>query len=262
MVDFIAVEREHALRGEKLRYGRLAAAGAARHADEPHTGEERVFDLFLCQRALAQNFEGLLRQIEDRGLARERALAAVDHAFDPPVKVGEHLLRCRGAGRAGGICRRSGERQPRALEQREREPVRRAAQTDGVFPGPDDGRDNILFRFKHECERSRPEPRGKDERRRGDMLGVLFDFRRTRHHERERLYLRAALDLVEMRDRLGVKTVGAETVHRLRRHGHQTAEPQRRRGDGDIVLFGINTGFHALTCLRFRNFGAARRGAR
>lgn len=69
MVYFIAVEREHTLCGEKLRYGRLAAAGAARHADEPHAGEERVFDLFLCQRALAQNFEGLLRQIEDRGLA-------------------------------------------------------------------------------------------------------------------------------------------------------------------------------------------------
>ena len=32
--------------------------------------------------------------------------------------------------------------------------------------------------------------------------------------------------------------------------------------DGDIVLFGINTGFHALTCLRFRNFGAVRHGAR
>ena len=69
MVDFIAVEREYALRGEKVRYGRLAAAGAARHADEPHAGEQRVFYLFLCQRALAQNFEGLLRQIEDRGLA-------------------------------------------------------------------------------------------------------------------------------------------------------------------------------------------------
>ena len=69
MVDFIAVEREYALRGEKVRHGRFPAAGAARHADEPHTGEERVFDLFLCQRALAQNFEGLLRQIEDRGLA-------------------------------------------------------------------------------------------------------------------------------------------------------------------------------------------------
>ena len=69
VVYFIAVEREHTLCGEKLRYGRLAAAGAARHADEPHAGEERVFDLFLCQRALAQNFEGLLCQIEDRGLA-------------------------------------------------------------------------------------------------------------------------------------------------------------------------------------------------
>ena len=262
MVDFIAVERKYALRGEKVRHGRFPAAGAARHADEPHAGEQRVFYLFLCQRALAQDGKGLVRKIKDCGLARERALAAVDHAFDPPVKVGEHLLRSRGAGRAGGICRRPGERQPRALEQREREPVRRAAQTDGVFPGPDDGRDNVLFRFEHERERSRPEPRGKDERRRGDMLGVLFDFRRTRHHERERLDLRTALDLVEMRDRLGVKTVGAETVHRLRRHGHQTAEPQRGRGDGYIGFLGIYTGFHTITGLRFRNFAAARRGAR
>ena len=139
--------------------------------------------------------------------------------------------------------------------------MRRAAQPDGVLARAHDGGDNVLFRLQHERERAGPEPRGENKRRRGDMFRVLFDLRRARHHERERLYLRAALDLIEMRDRPGVETVGAETVHRLRRHGHETVEPQRRRGDGDIVLFGINTGFHALTCLRFRNFGAVRHGA-
>ena len=75
----------------------------------------------------------------------------------------------------------------------------------------------------HNRQRPRPEPLRQRVRLRRDVFAVALHRRRVMHHERQWLDLRAALDLVDLRYGLLVKTVPREAVHSLRRDGYESA---------------------------------------
>ena len=52
-------------------------------------------------------------------------------------------------------------------------------------------------------------------------------------HERKGLHLRASLDLIDLLDRLRIKTAARKTVHRFRRESHQLSLPQKLCTAGD-----------------------------
>ena len=216
VIHCVAVDDERALALELHERSRLAAAGAARDADDVHLAHERVPDGIVRHGGGAQDAVRRAREINERGLPPDAAGAAVDDGCDLPVKIRQYIVRRLRARRAGGIGRRCCQRQLRRLNERERGRVIRAAQADGLSARAHD-LGHAGFGAQHDRERTGPEGLGQRMGRLRHGVAVARHRRGIVHHQRQRLDARPAFDFIDLRDSLGVEAVSGKAVDRLRR---------------------------------------------
>ena len=222
MIHRVAVDDERTLALELHERGRFAAAGAARDADDVHFLHERIPDGVVRHGGGAQNAVRRAREVDERGLPADATGAAVDDGRDLPVEIRKHVIRRLRARRAGGIGGWRGQRQLCSLDERKRGRVIRAAQTDGL-PACAHDLGHAGLRPQHDRERPGPERLGERVRRRRHISAVVRHSGRVVHHQRQRLYGRPALDLIDLRDGSRIQPVAGKAIDRLRRDGDELA---------------------------------------
>ena len=220
VIHRVAVDDERALPLQLRERGRLAAARAARDADDVHLAHERVPDGIVRHGGCTQNAVRRAREVNERGLPPDAARTAVDDGCDLSVKIRQHIVRRFRARRAGGIGRRCCQRQMRRLNERERGRVIRAAQTDGL-PARAHDPGHAVFGAQHDRERAGPKGLGQRIGRLRHRGAVVRHRRSVVHHQRQRLDARPAFDFIDLRDGFGVKPISGEAVDRLRRDGDE-----------------------------------------
>ena len=249
VIHLVAVEAERAHAAQDLQRRGLARAGAAGEADYAHVLAQGRGDVPLGQGALAEYAVGSAREVDYRALTAYAALAAVDDGLYLAVEVAEHLLRRLGARLARGVGRRRGQGQAALAQQLQRQRVIRASEAHAAPAREHDAR-YLRPGGQDYGERSRPEARRERPRRLRHLRAALFKGLRPRHHQRQGLYLRAALDLVDALHGALVEAAAREAVHRLGRHGDKRALPYELGGLGDV--FGYYSGFHSSSACCFR----------
>ena len=222
VVYLVAVQAERTHVPQTVESRGLARAGAAGEADYAHALAQGGCDIPLGQSALAQDTVGRACEVYYRALPAYAALAAVDDGLYLALEVGEHLLRGFGARLARGVGRRRGHGQAAFSQQLQRQRVIRASEAHGAPAREHDAR-YLRPGGQDYGERSRPEARRERPRRLRHLRAALLKGLRPRHHERERLHLRAALDLVYALHGGLVKAAARQAVDRLRRHGDERA---------------------------------------
>ena len=222
MIHRVAVDDERTLALELHERGRFAAAGAARDADDVHFLHECIPDGVVRHGGGAQNAVRCAREVDERGLPANAAGAAVDDGRDLPVEIRKHVIRRLRARRAGGIGGWRGQRQLCSLDERKRGRGIRAAQANGL-PACAHDLGHAGLRPQHDRERAGPERLGERVRRRRHINAVVRHGRLVVHHQRQRLYGRPALDLIDLRDGSRIQPVAGKAIDRLRRDGDELA---------------------------------------
>ena len=157
-----------------------------------------------------------------RGFPAKAASAAVDNSIYLPVEILKHLTGIFGAFFTRRIRRGRGKRKAAVTQQLKGKRMIRAAQADCRAACQNDGR-YLGLGLQHDGQRSGPEAGGKCARLLGNIETQGVHGFAAVDHERQRLYGRAALDLIYHAHCLLVQSAAGKAVHRLRRDGDKTA---------------------------------------
>ena len=181
----------------------------------------------------------LTGDIHNGGFHAHPAGPAVYNSFDLPRHVVIDMLSGGGAGLAGNIGRGRGNGHSRPADNRPGHVVVRAAHPHGGKSRRGSSGNQILG---GQNQRQRPGPEGFHQHPGllGHIVAEVLHLIHSRHMENQRVILGPALCLKYFQHRIGIQTIGAQAIDRLRGNAQQSAVPDNiRRSVQRVRILGI-----------------------
>ena len=211
-----------------LHHGVLVDLGGHRFVNDqiPQHG----YQLLRGDAAGPQQPGPAFRQIHDGGLHPHPTRAAIHHGGNLSVVIVEHMLGSGGGGLAGNIGGGRGNGHPGQADDFSRHGVVRAPQGHGGKPTGGALR-HILPGRQHHGQGAGPEGRRQSISRLWDIVAELLHLAGIPDVQNQRIILRPALGLKNLRHGGFVQAVGSQTVNGLRGNRHQLPLTNQRSSD-------------------------------